>query len=226
MKPESTPNPTLCLTAPKRCSINLQVPVNGLPLVNSLELWAESGRHHVSFSGAHQLDQVFETGIAATLARQVAKLSADMQDLSLPDQVIEAKGLVLAGTRLVSNYAADGTAFVVVRFKQIIGDWRNGLIDADDFGIALPKARDVVAMSILADISMPLLDICDCVEAGAAPHAINDSSFFRHIGAHADKIRFEVELIKRYLASLDRPRVSEPTSDGTCSNLEMGHVVA
>ena len=184
--------------------INVFVPAKGAAEVRSCELAGNKWRNRTSFTTARKVEDVFLPGISEGLYLLLGKITAKTRVLSLPDQMIGAQGIVMGGIQLVTNFAEDGSAVVIMRFKHIVGGIQNAFISA--FGLSEPVAevRNDLALDVLADISLPLLDLCNYAETGALPTEHKDHPLFRRLALRAGEIRFQVELVKRYLDGIDR----------------------
>lgn len=189
---------------PKGCTMNIVLPNDGPPLLRSIELYLDQGRNRTSFTRLRRLDEVFEPGIATRLLAEIKKLTPQARAVSLPDQVFEAKGVVLAGLHLMCTYAKDGTGSLIVRFKKLIGNMQHALREGFGFGEPVAEVADHTALKVLTDISMPLLDICSYAEGEARKEAAGENSHLRALVDRAGEIRFQVELIKRYIDGLER----------------------
>lgn len=190
--------------------INIFVPQSGSAEVRSCEMAGNKWRNRTSFTNARKVEDVFLPAIADGLYRLLGKISAKTRILSLPDQLVEIAGLVMGSIQLVTNFAEDGSAVVIMRFKHIIGGIQNAFLSA--FGLSDPVAevRDDLAIDVLADLSMPLLDICSYVEAEGVTEDQPGHPVLRRVARHAGEIRFQVELIKRYLDRLEAEPVAVP----------------
>lgn len=193
-----------------RFLINIFVPHRGPAEVRSCEMAGNKWRNRTSFTNARKVEDVFSPDIASGLYRLLGNISAKMRILSLPDHLVEVTGLVMGGIQLVTNFAEDGSAVVIMRFKHIIGGIQNAFVSA--FGLSDPVAelRDDLAIEVLADLSMPLLDICSYVEALGVTEDQLGHPVLRSVAKHAGEIRFQVELIKRYLDRLEAEPVAVP----------------
>ena len=208
MKPVDDQRMVRALNDAKRCIINITLPTEGPPLLRSIEIHINEGRNRTSFTRLRRLEEVFEPGVAVRLYEHLEKMTPESRAMSLPDQVIEAKGVILAGIHMMVTYAKDGTASIIMRFRKMIGDLQHAMIDGFGFGVPTHDTRDETALKVLADISLPLLDICTFADADNLPDLDRQNPYLRHLAERAGEIRFQVELIKRYVEGLERTAIS------------------
>ena len=64
--------------------------------------------------------------------------------------------------------------------------------------------RDRLATLILTDISLPLLDICAAVETDPMSDSEALNKFSKKLVERSHEIRFQVILVKHYIAGMDR----------------------
>lgn len=192
----------------RRFLINIVVPTRGSAEVRSCEVAGKKWRNRTSFTNARTIEDVFSARIADALYRLLGKISAKTRVLSLPDLAIETEGLVLGSVHMITNFAEHGSAVVIMRFKHLIGGIQNAFASA--FGLSSPAVdtRDDLALDVLADISLPLLDLCNFSETGAFDGTAQDNPLFKRLAMRAGEIRFQVELIKRYLDGLEHAAVA------------------
>lgn len=187
----------------RRFVINIFLPSEGPAQVRSCEISASQCRNRTSFSDARGIEEVFTPAIAEGMRALLAQLSASARVISLPEKCLEISGLLLAGIHLMSTYAKDGSALITMRFKHLIGSIHHAFLDVLNLSTPASKTCDHLALQVISDISMPLLDICAFADLEGTPAQEADSPYFQSIIARAGEIRFQVELIKRYIHRLD-----------------------
>lgn len=197
----------------RRFVVNLQVREKGSPQVRSCEVMGNSYRNRTTFQGRCGVDDVFEENVAKGLEECLKRLSLDAEVVSLPDFFIETPGLILAGAHIMSSIAPDGMVAIILRFQLMIG----GVACAfkSDIGVEKPvlDPRERLATLILSDISLPLLDICAAAETDLMSDTETFNRFARELAERSHEIRFQVELVKRYIAGMDRLELRN--ADGT-----------
>ena len=194
----------------RRFVVNLQVRENEPPQVRSCEVVGENYRNRTTFQGSCAFDDVFEERVAEGLRHCLKSLSLDTEVLSLPEFFIETPGLILGGAQVMSSIAPDGMVAIILRFQLMIG----GVAYAfkTDVGVEHPivDQRERLATLVLSDISLPLLDICAAAEADMLSDRESFGAFARQIAERSREIRFQVELVKRYLEGMDRLGPQDP----------------
>ena len=190
--------------AQRRFVVNLQVRDDQAPQVRSCEVMSDTYRNRTTFQGSCALDDVFEERVADGLRHCLDALSVKTEVVSLPDFFIETPGLILAGAHVMSSIAPDGMVAIILRFQLMIG----GVACAfkSDIGVEQPliDQRERLATLVLADISLPLLDICAAADADLMHDSPSMHNFTRKLAERSREIRFQIELVKRYLDAMDR----------------------
>lgn len=197
----------------RRFVVNLQVREKEAPQVRSCEVVSRTYRNRTTFQGVCDVEDVFEENVANGLRECLNKLSLDAEVVSLPDFFIETPGLILAGAHMMSSIAPDGMVAIILRFQLMIG----GVACAfkSDIGVEKPllNSKERIATLILSDISLPLLDICAAAETDLMSDANRLNNFAKKLAERSHEIRFQVELVKRYIAGMDQLELRN--ADGT-----------
>lgn len=197
----------------KRFLINLFVPTHGRVEVRSCEVTGSKWRNRTSFTDARGLEDIFAPSLVSALNHLLGKVTPEARVLALPDRAIEARGLVLGSIHIMSKYAEDGSAAIVLRFKHLVGNIYNAF--AASFGMSnhVAETRDDLALGVLADLSLPLLDLCTFSEGSDLPEQARNHPLFLALANRAEEIRFQVELVKRYVDGIERAPVRVSHSD-------------
>ncbi|MGX9353912.1 hypothetical protein ACS3SW_01750 [Roseobacteraceae bacterium S113] len=174
--------------------------------VRSCEVMQAKFAHTTSFSAETTLEDIFVTRLAQQIRRclTVWPLSKD-QSLSLPDLILEIPGLTLFGADVVITTTGEAKTSVVITFNVFIG----GLFDAFNPGfgfeeIAYDRCGEISA-AVLTDLALPILDLCDAAEKGLFDYSETLRTFGRELKNRSDEIRFQIELIKRYIDVVQSP---------------------
>lgn len=188
----------------RRFVVNLQVREQEGPQVRSCEVVSAEYRNRTTFQGSCGVDDVFEENVARGLRECLNALSLEAEVVSLPEFFIETPGLILAGAHIMSSIAPDGMVAIILRFQLMIG----GVACAfkSDIGVDRPvlDTRERIATLVLSDISLPLLDLCAAAETDLMSDTDTLARFSRELAERSHEIRFQVELVKRYIADMER----------------------
>ena len=87
--------------------------------------------------------------------------------LSLPDFLVEVPGLALSGLHVMIMEASGGIRNAILRFKEFVGSVNRAFsvdIGFDSVGAA---HAEKLAVSVLADICMPILNLCQSLDQHA-----------------------------------------------------------
>ncbi|UWR22660.1 hypothetical protein [Sulfitobacter sp. S190] len=194
----------------RRFVVNLFVKEGETAQVRSCEVQGDKFRNRTSFTGVCGLNDVFEEKVAEGLRQCMQKLSVETKVLSLPDYVIETRGLILAGAHMMSTYSMDGTIAVILRFKLMIGSVANAFVPALEIDPSTQDEQARLGTLVLSDISMPLLNLCSSMESGLTPDSFDTNALHRRLAERAHEIRFQIELVKRYVDGLERFSQDQP----------------
>lgn len=164
MKIDSINNGQTTDVGAKRLLINLFVLSHGQVDVRSCEMTGSEWQYRTSFTDARRLEDIFAPSLVAALNHLLAKVTPEARVLAMLDRAIKTRGLVLGSIRIMSRYAADGSVAIVLRFKHLIGN----IYDA--FAASFGKSNQVVkTRDDLADLNLPLLDLCTFAEGNNLP---------------------------------------------------------
>ncbi len=188
----------------RRFVVNIFAPEGKPVLVRSCEVQAARFRNRTSFTGTCGVEEVFEEKVAEGLRDCLARMTTDTKVLAMPEYVIETNGLILAGVHMMTTKAPDGMVSVILRFKLLIGGIQNAFHPDLKMDNPLADHQERLATLVLADIGLPLLNLCSTADEQLLSSAKLDQAFSRRIADRSHEIRFQIELVKRYVDALDR----------------------
>jgi hypothetical protein len=160
------------------------------------------------------VEDVFVPQVADGVNECLSTLSDKTEVVSLPSVVIEIPGLSLAKVNVMSTKAEDGALGIILRFKMLLG----GIAKAfrPDLGIedSVPDHSAHMSALVLTDIVLPLLNLCEVAENGMLNETRDFSGFMDTLIERSRDVRFQAELIKRFVAGADtsdaKPRLNNP----------------
>lgn len=150
-----------------------------------------------SFSRRMALQGVFALPIATAIQLALSDIPPDASDFRLPELRVEIPGLTLAAADVRASVVDEGR-LLTLRFAFVLGSV--GLAFRPDLDNACSTLAivDDSTTQILADVALPLLDLCAAVEAGIAPDADGAAQFAQVLMQRSCEIRFQIELVKRF----------------------------
>lgn len=175
------------------------------------------GRHHrnrFTFPTRVTIQDVFVDELARGLNQCLASLSDKTEVVSLPSIAIEIPGLSLARVNLITTKSDDGSLAIILRFKLLLGGV--GRAFRPNLGIedSLPNYASHMSATVLTDIVMPLLNLCEAAENETLKNAQDVETFMDTLIDRSREVRFQAELIKRFVASSStasaEPRLNNP----------------
>jgi len=175
------------------------------PKLRSCEVTQSHVRNRTSFTKETSLRDVFSDEIAAGLEYCLGKLSqADTEIISLPNLVLEVPGIVLGGAQVLAKNGPDGSLNIIIRFKFFLGGINRVFKHDVGFGDTIDDYNARTSTLVLADIAMPILNLCNAAQAGIFDADRDVGIFVKALSEKSNDIQFQIELIKRYVDGLDR----------------------
>lgn len=175
--------------------------------VLACEIQGDNFTNQTVFHSHKTLSQIF----VAPFAKAVAALLGDLSDRhhiqTIPRFVFELPGLTLATARMIVSEMADGSQRIVLRFQTFLGSFSPALIPRVGFGNAHVNDQERVAMDVLSDIALPLLNQ---VNGTQTPGSIAVYGGADKLHSHAHEIAFRMELLKRFIAGCARHTKAAP----------------
>lgn len=185
--------------------VNLLSLAGDEPKLRSCEVTQSHVRNRTSFTKETSLRDVFSDEIAAGLEYCLSKLSqADTEIISLPSLVLEVPGIVLGGAQVLANNRPDGSINIIIRFKFFFGGINRAFKHDVGFGDTIDDYNARISALVLADIAMPILNLCNAAQAGMFDADQNVRVFVKKMSEKSNDIQFQIELIKRYVDGLER----------------------
>lgn len=201
MKLVSQSDPNTTLAGGHRFVVNLIAEPDGPAEVRSCEVIGEHHRNRFSFPSRVSVDEVFVPEVAHGVTQCLSALSNTTEVVSLPSVTIEIPGLSLAKAHLITTLADDGNLGIILRFKMVLGGVNRAF--RPELGIEDSVSDQTSHMSalVLTDIVMPFLDLCTAAENGGLDTSKGLESFIDTLIDRSQDVRFQAELIKRFVAA-------------------------
>ncbi|WP_299953404.1 hypothetical protein [uncultured Roseobacter sp.] len=177
-------------------TLNLTVKEDKSISVRSCEVLGRGFRNRVSFQETSELERVLVAKLAHSVRKCISTIPDGAHVLSLPDFLVEVPGLVLSGAHILVMEIKDGMRNAIVRFKEFMGALNNAF--HPDIGFQEPYANHAerLATNVLADICLPLLNMCRDMEyAQVDAHERLPQGF----AERAREFEFQTELLKRFI---------------------------
>ena len=177
-------------------TFNLALKEDGTINLRSCEVLGRGFRNRVSFHDTGDIDNV----LVAKLAHSVRKCMSTIPDgahvLSLPEFLVEVPGLALAGVHILVMELKDGMRNAIFRFKEFIGVLNNAFHPDISFQEPYSNHAERLATNVLADICLPLLNMCRDMEYAQ----IDSHKRLPHgFAERAQEFEFQTELLKRFI---------------------------
>lgn len=168
--------------------------------VRSCELLGRGFKSRTSFNKNNGIDDVFHPDLATAITEQLKKVRDEVV-LSVPDFTISIPGLFLEGLQVLISSAEEATRQIVCRFKRVFGDLNAGFSKSLGLHVQLADEREQIATDTLADIALPILDICNFFSSveDTGPATQKDRIVSERIKERSHEIRFSLELLKRFI---------------------------
>lgn len=190
-----------------RFVVNLISRQGGPAEVRSCEVIGPHHRNRFTFPHRVTVEDVFVDHVAAGVARCLSSLSDTTEVVSLPSVAIEIPGLSLAVAHLITTKADDGALGIILRFKMLLGGVSHAFRPELGIEASVQDHSANTSALVLADLVMPLLDLCTAAESG---HLTETPEFDRFVQTLVDRsceVRFQAELIKRFVTNAEKVRV-------------------
>ena len=191
-----------------RFIINLTAKKDHTAEVRACEVIGAHHRNRFTFPSKVNIEDVFIDHVADEINNCLSSLSRTTEVVSLPTVTIETPGLTLAKAHLMTTLSEDGTLGIILRFKVVLGGI--SLAFRPELGIEDSVADHTSHMSalVLTDIVMPLLDLCAGAEAGVLVNSKAFDDFMDTLIERSTDVRFQAELIKRFVAQAGQPQAA------------------
>lgn len=164
--------------------------------VRSCEILGRGFRNRVSFQDTSELEQVLVAKVAHSIRKSMSGLSEGAQVLSLPDFLVELPGLVLSGAHILVMKLKDGKRNAIMRFKEFMGSLNIAFHPNVGFQESYANHAERLATNVLADICLPLLNMCRDMEYAQVDA---QDRLPRGFSERAREFEFQTELLKRFI---------------------------
>ncbi|GFE51766.1 hypothetical protein So717_35190 [Roseobacter cerasinus] len=177
-------------------TLNLVVKSDQSVTIRSSEMLGRGFRNRISFQAYEDVDQILAPKLAHALRKCLISIPEGTQVLSLPDFLVELPGLVLSGVHVLIMEAKSGMRNAIVRFKEFMGALNNAFLT--NIGLQEPYANHAerLATNVLADICLPLLNMCRDLEYAQVDSKDRLPTGFAE---RAKEFEFQTELLKRFI---------------------------
>lgn len=164
--------------------------------IRSCEVVGRWFRNRISFQENRSLDDVLVRKLANAIRAQLLRLPGGAHVLALPDFLVEVPGLALSGLHVMVMDAKDGCRSAILRFSEFIGAINSAFCIELGFQEASHSYGEKLAMNVLEDICLPILNLC---RSFAALQLENPQTLPRGFADRAREFEFQTELLKRYI---------------------------
>ncbi len=164
--------------------------------VRSCEVVGRWFRNRVSFQEHRSIDDVLVNRLASAVRSCLRRVPEGAHVLALPDFLVEIPGLALAGVHVMVMEAKEGTRSAILRFQDFMGAINNAFCMDIGFQESLPSQAEKLAVNVLEDICLPILDLCRTFKDEGTDRA---NGAFVRLAERAQEFEFQTELLKRYI---------------------------
>lgn len=177
-------------------TFNLALAENKTISLRSCEVLGRGFRNRVSFQDRSDIDSILVSRLAHSVRKCLLSIPDGAHVLSIPDFLVELPGLVLSGVRVLVMEFKDGARNAIFRVKDYMGGLNNAF--HADIGFLEPYSEhsDRLAVNVLADICLPLLNMCREMETSQVekPHYLPTD-----FNDRVKEFEFQTELLKRFI---------------------------
>lgn len=177
-------------------TLNLVLKAPGHVLMRSCEILGRGFRNRVSFQENQPIEEVLVGRLSHEIHKSLKTVPDGAHVLSQPEFLVELPGLALYGIHILVMEAKDGIRNAILRFKEFIG--AANLAFVEDMGFHEPAAThsEKLAMNVLEDICLPILNLCETFESLARA---NGQAVPATVSDRAREFQFQTELLKRFI---------------------------
>ncbi|MDW4497636.1 hypothetical protein R5H30_06555 [Sulfitobacter sp. D35] len=182
----------------RRLAFNLVIR-DGRIGVRACEITSHSFRNRTSFPEICAIETVIVERIAQAIRSVVEGLPpSGAHVLSIPEFLVELPGLVLSGAHVLVTDVQDGARNAIFRFKEFLGAINFAFLTDIGFEQSITDHNERLATNILADLCMPLLNLCRHSQFTRQIDPGGDVA--RQIADKASELEFRTELLKRFVS--------------------------
>lgn len=167
-------------------------------LIRSCDILGRGFRSRFSFTDNRLVEEVLMPGLAQSITGNLQSVPDGAQVISLPDFLLELSGIVLSGLHIMVSEACGDARSIILRFKHFFGSVSKAF--RVDLGIetALVPHGHKLAMNVLEDICLPILNLCHTLDdlARAQGQVVNPKLL-----SLTQEFYFQTELLKRFITN-------------------------
>lgn len=177
-------------------TLNLALTENRTVSVRSVEVLGRGFRNRLSFQDRSDLDSILVARLAHSVRKCLATIPDGAHVLSMPEFLVELPGLVLSGVHILIMELKDGVRNAIFRVKEFMGSLNSAF--NQDIGFHEPSSdhAERLATNVLADICLPLLNMCREMEYAQVDKRDHLPNGFAD---RAKEFEFQTELLKRFV---------------------------
>ncbi|MBW4708100.1 hypothetical protein KX928_09900 [Roseobacter sp. YSTF-M11] len=177
-------------------TINLILKDDQTVTVRSCEVLARGLRNRVSFQDKSTLDTIFVDKLAHAVRKCLATIPDGAHVLSVPEFLVELPGIALSGVHVLIMEVKDGMRNAIFRFKEFLGALNLAFLPDIGFMEPYTNHAEKLATNVLADICLPLLNMCRDLEYAQVDTRDHLPNGFAD---RAREFEFQTELLKRFI---------------------------
>ena len=177
-------------------TLNLVLQAPDTVIVRSSEILGRGYRHRLSFHTDRQIKDVLAETLADAILVSLRSVPSGAYVLSRPEFFVELPGLFVRGVHIMVTEAKDGVRSAILRFKEAVGAVNRAFLKNVGFDEGFATHSEKLAMNVLADICIPLLNLCESLDeqcrstGNPVPSLVLD---------RARELHFQTELLKRFI---------------------------
>ncbi|MFK7882232.1 hypothetical protein [Roseobacter sp.] len=177
-------------------TLNLSLAENNEITLRSCEVLGRGFRNRVSFQERSKIDDILVARLAHSVRKCIATIPDGTHVLAMPEFLVELPGLVLSGVHVLIMKLKGGVRNAIFRIKDFMGALNNAF--HQDIGFQEPYSNHAerLATNVLADICLPLLNMCREMEYAQIDTQDHLPSGFAD---RAKEFEFQTELLKRFI---------------------------
>jgi hypothetical protein len=170
--------------------------------INHVEFRTDDIRNRLSFRDGRRLEEVFQPQLAQPLAAALDRMEPGGRSKYLPEFSVTLTHLILRGLKVIRADGEGGSGGVALVIHRHFGSLRGVLSDDISGGWQPASAVDAVALDVLTDIAMPLLDLAERVgDAGGVSGLRPCDDIARRLSAldlRRSELMLNLDLLKRF----------------------------
>lgn len=184
------------------------------PVVAHIEFRRDDYANRLTFRRERRLNEVFSAEFVNALRAVLDGFDRGASSRYLPECTVTLPNVILRRLKLMRVQDHGGDAFTVIRFERHFGDLNDLLLDDLSLGWRPHAPVDDVALEVLTDIAMPLLDLTERVGApqglAEVDHNADLASRLAALNRTRAEILMNLDLLKRFVLSASQTGASPP----------------